>query len=586
MPKTEGEPTRKVAHKETRTELYQGKNALTAEQARELLGWEEERGKQKFGAHYLLKDLRGTKVRCTRNLINRPLYTSKVESLRQEILHRRWRFNGEPIIVGCSDLLLNGQHQCVALITAVQEWEANREHWSLFWPTEPMIEKVIVYGVPEDDDTANTMDTCKSRDLIDVIYRCHYFGPLEHGQCAALSRVLGYAVRLLWDRTGQKLDAYAPEMNHSEAIDHINRHPRLIQAAKHIWEENGEHGIAHYISPGYAAGLLYLQAACRSDRERYTAAQSPNEELLDAGLWDQACDYWTELAKGAEGMKAVRDAFNLTGQYYGGIKEIPQADRRALLVLAWLSYLDGKGQVKPTDLKLEYDVNEEDGSRRLVGDPPIVGGIDVGSADAIDEEVVRADDPDEKEIKARAKSLRKRKEKQVTAKSKDRRGHRAGKDWAKGDMAWVREDDGEHYYGSLAEDPYDTDSEGRKVSILEEGQEEPWEVDVSQLRLEYPDPDKAKTKAPAGDKPVADKPKPSPAAKAKPAGKAKPDSWLRANIQAWVSRPEEEPWQGRVIEIAEDKARLIVGQGFKGAGNTMAVMVKHLYPKQPAAAAV
>jgi len=233
MPRTI-EVGKEVVHPEVKIQLCKDDEALTAEQAKELLGWQEEAGKQKFGKHYLLQDLSGGKIRCTKNVINRPLYPNKYESLQQEILHRRWRFNGEPIIVGKSDLLLNGQHQCVALILANQEWERDREKWASFWPTPPTIDKVVIYGVEEDDETANTMDTCKARSLDDVIYRCQYFGLLEQGQCIALSRILSHAVRLLWDRTGQRLDAYAPEMNHSEAIDLINRHPRLIKAAKHI----------------------------------------------------------------------------------------------------------------------------------------------------------------------------------------------------------------------------------------------------------------------------------------------------------------------------------------------------------------
>lgn len=162
-------------HNTVSVELCSGDKALTQAKAKELLGWEEEeKGGTSYGQEFLLKS-NGVKVRCYNNITNRPLYMANVQALKQEILRGRWRLNGESIIIGDTGLMLNGQHQCIALVEAVNDWEQDKSKWEETCPNVPTLEKVLTIGISEDDYVVNMMDTCKPRSLADVLYRSPFF---------------------------------------------------------------------------------------------------------------------------------------------------------------------------------------------------------------------------------------------------------------------------------------------------------------------------------------------------------------------------------------------------------------------------
>src|SRR4051812_41844594 len=113
-----------------------GDSAITVEQAKILLGWTEDAAEAaEWGAREpLFKDRFGKEIYCYNNIINRPIYWSTVEKLVQDHLLRQWEFNGEPIIIGKTGLILNGQHSLIALIMAEQDrvggFKGSQErHW-------------------------------------------------------------------------------------------------------------------------------------------------------------------------------------------------------------------------------------------------------------------------------------------------------------------------------------------------------------------------------------------------------------------------------------------------------------------------
>lgn len=404
--------------------ICNGDKAITVDQAKALLGWHEEDDKVKFGGDYLLTDIKGTKIRCLNNVTNRPYYNGVADTLKQEHLQRRWRFNGEPIIIGRTGLILNGQHTLISLILAAQTW-AMDDHWKGNWPTEPTLEKLIVYGVDEGDDTVNTMDTCKPRSLADVIYRSAYFAGKTPADRRACARMTDYAIRLLWNRTGVGLDAFAPRRTHSEALDFIGRHERLLQAVAHIYEENqprknedgtkGAAPISEYLSAGYASALLYLMGCSRSDAATYHAVSpAPHESVLDWSLWDKASDFWVLFAQASPVMHEVRMALGaLTDPDEGG--EGSMAEKLATLAKAWAVFATdkeyrkpGKGDDVSPDLKLEYTPKNDEGIRSLKN-PPTFGGIDMGDNPQSKEEAT-APPPVPKEESAAAKAKREKAE--------------------------------------------------------------------------------------------------------------------------------------------------------------------------------
>ena len=370
--------SRPVIYEKRSVKVCEGDKSLTSDQAKKLLGWTQETEQAKFNSDYLLKDWTGNKVRCFNNINNRPLYSTVWQTLMQEILRRRWRFNGEPIIIGKTGLILNGQHTLVALAMAAQEWELNKDRWADYWPTEPTLEKLVVFGVDEDDAVVNTMDTCKPRSLADVIYRSEFFVDMSSKDRRQVARIADYAVRMLWHRTGAGMDAFAPRRTHAESLDFINRHPKILECIKHVYIENGEENLSPLLSLGYLSALMYLMGSCKTDRENeeksgYSQVSAPSETQLNWDMWDLANDYLVLLASGNNDVKPVRKAIaDVAANGLGSITA-----RCALLIKGWNVFSCGD-TISPDDLALSW-VEHEDGSKVLT-ECPIVGGIDLGDA--------------------------------------------------------------------------------------------------------------------------------------------------------------------------------------------------------------
>lgn len=559
-----------VIYPEVKVNLCLGDKALDAEKAKQIMGWQEEVDKLKFGSMYLLKNTNGAKVRCTNNVTNRPLYMSVVLTLKQEILRGKWRFNGEPIIVGQTGLVENGQHQLTALILATEEWEANKENYPHL-KEAPTIDKLIVFGIEESDAVVNTMDTCKPRSLADVIYRSEYFGKLKETDRRKCARVCDYAIRLLWHRTGATLDAFAPRRTHAESLDFLDRHPKLLDSVKHIYEEDGKEGkIGRYINVGHAAGLLYLMGSCTSDRDEYLAADNPSEKQLDWENWEKACEFFNNLAAGNKETAAVRSAINGLIESGGGTVE-----RWAIIASAWNSFLKNK-KVAEKDVHLEF-VEDANGVSKL-SEIPRVGGIDIGDPKEIDEGEIEAEDPTPEQIEKRARSVKS---------NKGLRPKMKGKTWAKGDVAWVRDNDGEHYLATVTDSPYDCDDDDTRVMVAAADGE--WDVSVKDLSLERP---KNEDEAEEDEEELFDvdegeahkSKKTSKVLKSSTdTSKSKGKKVFAVKDTVWVKEPKKEPWRGKIVEI-EPKgraARITIGQGHQGAGNTVVVPVSCLSVEQP-----
>jgi hypothetical protein len=476
MPKlSKEEKTRKVIYKTVASELCKGKDAITQTRAKQILGWQEEdgekKGGKKFKEDFLLK-VGGTKVRCTNNVTNRPIYGAILKTLEQEHLRKRWRFNGEPIIIGKTGLVLNGQHTLISLILACKAWEDNPDKYP-DWDKQPAMEKLLISGIDESDEVVNTMDTCKPRSLTDVIYRSAYFAGMKGKARREVARITDYAVKLLWHRTGAKLDAYALRRTHSESLDFIARHPKLLECVRHIHEENEEKRIQVCISTGYAAGLLYLMGSSKTDPTTYYVDGERNETSLDWNNWSKACDYFVEIAGNTERIgKPIRQA--LGKMLEEGINSTN--DRVALIVAGWTSY-DPVKALTPQQLKIDYSKTLEggDGTPVLI-EMPTVGGIDCGDEGP---EVVTEVEVPEEEVEKSIKELSKKKTKK--AKDTAQIAHRAGERWAEGDTAWVRDNGDEAYFGTVTCAPFPCGDKKYRINVSADDGE--WEVLLDSLAL-------------------------------------------------------------------------------------------------------
>jgi len=423
---------RKMRHaaKEDRPEIYpdvvckvlDGEEALTADQAKELLGWEEVETGSRF------KDLNGNGIYCSNNLGNRPLTMSNVKTISQDILRGKWKLNCENMIIGKTGQTLNAQHRLIALIFAVQTYNKEPDKYE-HWSKEPTIDTLLVLGADESDEVVNTMDTAKPRTLAEVIYRSTYFADLKPVDRKKVARAADYAVRLMWHRTGAEHNSFAPRRTHAESLEFIDRHPKLLECVKHIVIEDGDKGlIKRFLPVGSAAALLYLMSTGNSELAKYRESDKPSEDDLTFDLWDEACDFWVGLAQQSKGFELVRNELaNLMEDLSASF-----AVRCALLISAWEAVSNGK-KITPKVLKLQFET-DDDGFKQFT-DCPTVGGIDVGDPKEIEDitppvaEEEEEEEEEEEPETAKPKPRRRRKKKAASQDETDTKAIKPGTRW-------------------------------------------------------------------------------------------------------------------------------------------------------------
>jgi hypothetical protein len=371
---------------------------LTAEQARTFLGWKQSDNTDKPYTEFLLKDRNGVATKCFNVEKQRPFYMATALQWMGEILGGHWNgdggeANGESIIISRTALVIDGKHRLIGLVLAEQEWLNNPDKYH-HWGEEPKIHCFINIGVREDIQSINTINTGKPRSLADAIYASGLFGDMDASRSKdkrklkMLSRMADYAVRLLWQRTGASENAFAPRRTHAESLDFIQRHPKLLECVRHIYEENGnDDKLKYYPSPGYAAALLYLMGSSNSERENsegtgYIQADCPTEDLLNWDMWDKACGFWTAIASGDKSMKLLIQAVSELMDSAGGSF---LQERVALIVQSWWKFAENKKLVEE-DVTLDL-IKDQDGVERLAACPTVgevfgdLMGIDIGSLD-------------------------------------------------------------------------------------------------------------------------------------------------------------------------------------------------------------
>lgn len=443
---------REIIYPKVSVTLRAGDKAMTMEDAKKILGWTE------VEKDHLFTDLLGKKVACLNNQNNRPFSRANADTIQQQILRRRWKLNGESMIIGESGCCLSVQHRLIGLILAVQEWQLHPDKWPL-WESEPTIDCILVMGISEDDETVNTLDTGKTRSLADAIYRSEYFKGMSSKDRKLAARMTDYAVRMLWYRTGAS-DAFAPRRTHAESLDFINRHSTLLACVKHILEENEDNKLGKWLSPGYAAAIMYLMAVCKSDPKTYYNSDQRSESLLTIDL-DSAEDFWSTLAGDGTETKAIQTAINnLTKQGLGSLNE-----RLAILCHAWESMLT-HGAVRLKDLELKYEVSDD---IKTLAEAPTIGGIDKGDPK---EEI--EPDANKGEINKRVEDIKKEKEPK--------------KDTTNPSLVWCKGTDGKMFSGELLKKYKGIRGENCSIKVSQGFPGAGTQVEISAARVSFDAP--------------------------------------------------------------------------------------------------
>lgn len=374
------------------TKLFLGDKALDANDAKDILGWEEETEEKKFPDDEVILVLGGKKIRTANNLTNRPFNRSLADTYAQDILNRNWAdsrngedmsINGETIVRDRTGMVQSGQHRLIGLILAHHRFEdaKEKEHWAAKWPNAagPSIEAILVSGISPNQRVIRTLDNVKTRTLDDVLYTSGAFGKLKSSDRKVINKIAAFAVKNLWERLGAKNDPFSPDRTHSESMEFLDRHPRVYRAVKHIWEEDADGKIKAFVSPGTAAALLYLMGASTSDGAKYHEAEQPSENYITWGsedaTWDKAQEFWTLMKESNEDYKPLRDAIGMLTDPNTG-REGTRDEKVAIIIKAW--NLISNGQPLTADgLKLEYTQPAPDEPARLA-EVPTVAGIDLG----------------------------------------------------------------------------------------------------------------------------------------------------------------------------------------------------------------
>lgn len=460
---------REVIYPKVEVTLAQGENAVTAEQAKLLLGWQEV-----TDSEYDLTDVHGKKVRLCNCVGNRWFTADNADMIAESILrpttdkngnqthHTKWRLNGETLIIGMTGTIISAQHRLVGLILAAQRWAMDKDAYPN-WETEPVMETIVVYGIHEDEETTRTNDTGLGQTMAHAFYRSSHFADMPNKLRRSISRYAEHSVRCLWRRTGF---ATVEHRTNSEAMQFFEQHLHLKDCLKYVFDEEK---ISENLSIGSAAGLMYLMASGHSERSHYERVGVRTEDPLDWDLWDKSCSFWVDFANKAENLKPIFDGYAKIIEETGS--KPSAAEKEALIALAWSCYV-GDEEITDDALYLSYDT-EEDGTMTLTSDPKF-GGIDLGYDVDHSLSGEEAETPVDEEEKPAPKAETKKPSNPSKAKAEV---------FNVDDTVWVYDSEGEHYQATLIE-VYENGS--NKVAVLRTKSKKQREEPYQNLRREEP----------------------------------------------------------------------------------------------------
>jgi hypothetical protein len=290
---------------------------------------------------------------------NRPLSKGVSRLYANEMLRGKWECNGEPLIFSVDETgkvhLISGQHRLDGLLLCNKL--ANEE-----WPNaQTELDMVIISGVQH--STADTVDTGRSRNHADVLFRDpwvdSYFGG-ESGEASWNSTVarrktwtktLAGAARLVWLIQGGETVSSAPKFVISEMLEFIKeQHPNLANAVTMVLDANesdsGNKGLK--MSLPYIAALSYV--ACVDENGNFNPEQLSNiDEFLNrisVGTgYDKGSPEWA-LAAYWNKLKAESGSKDRDRDWIGPFVKALQA------------FLDGSTGLKVSDIALSKKERE------------------------------------------------------------------------------------------------------------------------------------------------------------------------------------------------------------------------------------
>lgn len=295
------------------------------------------------------------------NNSNRPLSKGVAALYANEMLRGQWKCNGEPLIFSVDEAgeehLISGQHRLQGLVLAQQTIEKDE-----VWPFAQLEwDAVIISRVPH--DTADTVDTGKTRSHSDVLFRDPWIDTvIPEAWNATISKrktwtkTLAGAARLVWLIEGGAVVSSAPKFLISEMLNFLQtRHSGLTEFVTMVLDANDADGDNHGLkmSLAYLAALSYV-ASVGDDAAGVVTVDATTADSMDTFL--------NQLAVGT-GFEKGDPAWALTGFWNKLTAEPGSKDRDrdwvGPFVKAAKAHLEGRTGLKVSDISLSK--KERDG---------------------------------------------------------------------------------------------------------------------------------------------------------------------------------------------------------------------------------
>ena len=295
---------------------------------------------------------------------NRPMSLGLAKLYANEMLRGKWRLNGEPLVFDTAGHMVSGQHRCKGLVLACEALDKGED-----WPeAQTEITVVIVRGT--DPDTADTVDTGKTRSHGDVLFRDPWVDDAidrdwntTGNRRRTWTKTLAGAARLVWLMEGGATVSDAPKFQISEMLDFLKfKHYNLCQFVTMVLNANdgdGGHGGLKMSLP-YTAALCY--AACvYVDTDRDYDGGEVTSLRIDREAKEKVDMLLSQLATG-NGYDKGSVAHALTG-YWNNLVAQPGSKDRDLewvgpFVKAVRALLADETGLKTTDIKLSKKEQE------------------------------------------------------------------------------------------------------------------------------------------------------------------------------------------------------------------------------------
>ena len=303
------------------------------------------------------------------NNSNRPLSKGVAALYANEMLRGQWKCNGEPLIFSVdadgNEHLISGQHRLMGLVLAQQAIEKDE-----VWPSaQTKWDTVVIYHVPH--DTADTVDTGKTRSHSDVLFRDPWVDSvIPEAWNATISKrktwtkTLAGAARLVWLIEGGAVVSSAPKFLISEMLSFIqNRHADLATFVTMVLDANDSDGDNHGLkmSLPYLAALTYV-ASLEENDVLNDDGDTVTEVSISSEVQDAMDTFLNQLAVGT-GFEKGDPAWALTGFWNKLTAEPGSKDRDrdwvGPFVKAAKAYLEGRTGLKVSDVSLSK--KERDG---------------------------------------------------------------------------------------------------------------------------------------------------------------------------------------------------------------------------------